>query len=147
LEKAFHHRKRPVGRTWRSDGTYIRVKGQWRNLYRAVDKSGQTIDLLLTEYRDTGAALCLLTRAIRPHGVAEKITINGREANEAAIKRGNEAHGIAAEIRQVQYLDDIIEQDHRGVKRVPRPMLGFKSFAAAQAIPIGIEVMPTLKKG
>ena len=63
LEKTFHRRKCPVGRRWRMDETYIRVKGEWRYLYRAVDKSGQTIDFLLTEHRDTEAALRFLTQA------------------------------------------------------------------------------------
>jgi putative transposase len=65
LEEAFHRRKRPVGHSWRMDETYIRVKGKWRYLYRAVDKSGQTIDFLLTEHRDTEVALRFLTQAIR----------------------------------------------------------------------------------
>ena len=146
LEEAFHRRKRSVGRSWRMDETYIRVKGEWRYLYRAVDKSGQTIDFLLTEYRDTEAALRFLTQAIRRHGVPEKITIDGSEANEAAIKRYNEVHGTAIEIRQVKYLNNIVEQDHRVIKRVTRPMLGFKSFDAAQSILVGIELMHMLKK-
>ena len=128
LEKAFHRRKRPVGLSWRMDETYIRVKGEWRYLYRAVDKSGQTIDFLLTEYRDTEAALRFLTQAIRRHGVPETITIDGSDANEAAIKRYNEKHGTHIIIRQVKYLNNMVEQDHRAVKRVTRPMLGFKSF-------------------
>jgi putative transposase len=122
LEEAFHRRKRPVGRRWRMDETYIRVKGEWRYLYRAVDKSGQTIDFLLTEHRDTEAALRFLTQAIRRHGVPEMITIDGSEANEAAIKHYNEAHGTHIIIRQVKYLNNMVEQDHRGVKRVTRPM-------------------------
>jgi putative transposase len=109
LAAAFYRRKRPVGRSWRMDETYIRVKGAWRSLYRAVDKSGQTIDFLLTEYRDTEAALRFLTQAIRRHGVPEKITIDGREANEAAIKRDNKAHGTAIDIRQLKYLKNMVE--------------------------------------
>jgi putative transposase len=93
LEEAFHRCKRPVGRSWRMDETYIRVNGQWRYLCRAVDASGQTIDFLLAEHRDTEAALRFLTQAIHRHGVPDKITIDGSEANEAAIKRYNEAHG------------------------------------------------------
>lgn len=146
LEEAFHRRKRPVGHSWRMDETYIRVKGEWRYLYRAVDKSGQTIDFLLTEHRDAEAALRFLTQAIRRHGVPEKITIDGSEANEAAIKWYNKEHGTAIIIRQVKYLNNMVEQDHRGVKRVTRPMLGFKSFEAAQATLIGIELMHMLKK-
>ena len=146
LEEAFHRRKRPVGRSWRMDETYIRVKGEWRYLYRAVDKTGQTIDFLLTEHRDTEAALRFLTQAIHRHGVPDKITIDGSEANAAAIKRYNEEHGTAIIIRQVKYLNNLVEQDHRAVKRVTRPMLGFKSFDAAQGTLAGIELMHMIQK-
>jgi putative transposase len=146
LEEVFHRRKRPVWRSWRMDETYIRVKGEWRYLYRAVDKQGQTIDFLLTEQRDQEAALRFLKQAIRRHGVPEKITIDGSDANEAAIKRYNEEHGTAIEIRQIKYLNNIVEQDHRAVKRITRPMLGFKSFAAAQNTLVGIELMHMIKK-
>ena len=147
LEAAFHRQKRPVWISWRMDETYIRVKGQWRYLYRAVDKTGQTIDFLLTEQRDERAAMCFLTKAIRRHGVPEKITIDGSEANAAAIRGYNEGHGTAIIIRQVKYLNNVVEQDHRCVKRVTRPMLGFKSFDAAQHTLAGVELMHMLKKG
>ena len=146
LEEAFHRRKRPVWVSWRMDETYIRIKGQWYYLYRAVDTQGQTIDFLLTAQRDEQAAKRFLTKAIRRHGVPEKITIDGSAPNEAAIKSYNEAHGTAIEIRKVKYLNNIVEQDHRGVKRVTRPMLGFKSFNAAQDTLVGIELMHMLKK-
>ena len=146
LEEAFHRRKRPVWVSWRMDETYVKVKGQWRYLYRAVDKHGQTIDFLLTEHRDTAAALRFLQKAIRRNGVPETITIDGSDANEAAIKRYNEEHGTAIAIRQVKYLNNIVEQDHRGVKRITRPMLGFKAFDAAQATLVGIELMHMIKK-
>jgi putative transposase len=146
LEEAFHRRKRPVWVSWRMDETYIKVKGQWRYLYRAVDKQGQTIDFLLTEHRDTEAARRFLKKAIRRNGLPETITIDGSDANEAAIKSYNEAHGTAIIIRQVKYLNNIVEQDHRGVKRVTRPMLGFKSFEAAQDTLVGIELMHMIKK-
>jgi transposase-like protein len=109
----------------------LKVKGEWRYLYRAVDKQGQTIDFLLTEHRDKAAALRFLKQAIRRNGLPETITIDGSDANEAAIKSYNEEHGTAIIIRQVKYLNNMVEQDHRGVKRVTRPMLGFKSFEAA----------------
>jgi putative transposase len=147
LEAAFHRRKRPVWISWRLDETYIKVKGQWRYLYRAVDKSGQTIDFLLTEERDEQAATRFLTKAIRRHGVPEKITIDGSEANAAAIRGYNAAHGTAIIIRQVKYLNNVVEQDHRAVKRVTRPMLGFKSFWTAQRTLAGIELMHMIKKG
>src|SRR6266446_5974567 len=146
LEEAFHRRKRPVWVSWRMDETYIKVKGQWYYLYRAVDKTGQTIDVLLTEQRDEHAAKRFLTTAIRRHGVPEKITIDGSAANEAAIKSYNAAHGTTIVIRKSKYLNTIVEQDHRGVKQVTRPMLGFKSFDAAQDTLVGIELMHMLKK-
>ena len=128
------------------DETYIKVKGHWYSLYRAVDKTGQTIDCLLTAQRDAQAAKRFLTKAIRRHGVPEKITIDGSAANEAAIKSYNAEHGTAIDIRKVKYLNNIVEQDHRGVKRVTRPMLGFKAFNAAQDTLVGIELMHMIKK-
>jgi transposase-like protein len=147
LEATFHRRKRSVGRSWRMDETYIRVQGEWRYLYRAVDKHGQTIDFLLTAERDEQVAKRFLTKAIRRHGVPDKITIDGSAANEAAITRYNDEHGTAIDIRQLKYLNNIVEQDHRAVKRVTRPMLGFKSFDAAQSTLIGVELMHMLRKG
>ena len=128
------------------DETSSKGKGEWRSLYRAVDKQGQTIDFLLTEQRDEHAAKRFLTKAIRRHGVPEKITIDGSAANKAAITSYNEEHGTAIEIRQIKYLNNIVEQDHRGVKRITCPMLGFKAFEAAQATLAGIELMHMIKK-
>jgi putative transposase len=146
LEEAFHRRKRPVWVSWRMDETYIKVKGVWRYLYRAVDKYGETIDFLLTEHRDKEAALRFLKKAIRRHGVPETITIDGSDANEAAIKRYNEEHGTHIAIRQVKYLNNMVEQDHRAVKRITRPMLGFKAFDAAQCTLAGVDLMHMIKK-
>jgi transposase-like protein len=141
-----HQGKAFMGCDYNIDETYIKVKGQWRYLYRAVDKMGQTIDFLLTKERDEQAAKRFLTKAIRRHGVPEKITIDGSAANEAAIKSYNEEHGTTIAIRKIKYLNNIVEQDHRGVKRVTRPMLGFKSFDAAQGTLVGIELMHMIKK-
>jgi len=116
------------------DETYIKVKGEWTYLDRAVDKYGKTIDFLLTEKRDERAAKTFLTRAIRRHaGVPEQITIDGSAANEAAVKSYNEEHRTSIEICKIKYLNNIVEQDHHAVKRVSRPMLGFQSFESAQA--------------
>ena len=98
LEEAFHHRQRPVWVRWRMDETYIKVKGEWCYLYRAVDKAGQTIDFLLTAQRDERAAKRFLTKAIRRHGVPDKVTIDGSEANAAATRSYNEEHGTAIAI-------------------------------------------------
>ena len=115
-------------------------------MYRAVDKYGETIDFLLTEHRDKDAALRFLKKAIRRNGLPETITIDGSDANEAAIKSYNAEHGTSIAIRQVKYLNNVVEQDHRAVKRVTRPMLGFKSFEAAQGTLVGIELMHMIKK-
>jgi putative transposase len=111
-----------------------------------VETTGQTLDFLLPEHREKEAALRFLKKAICRHGVPEKIPIDGSDANEAAIKTYNEAHGTNILIRQVKYLNNVVEQDHRSVKRVTRPMVGFKSFDAAPSTLVGIELMHMLKK-
>src|SRR5262249_21462408 len=146
LEEAFHRRMRPVWVSGRMDETYIKVQGQWRYCYRAVDKTGQTIDFLVTENRDEQTAKRFLTKAICRHGVPATITIDGSAANAAAIKRYNAEHGTAIVIRTAKYLNNIVEQGHRGVKRITRPMLGFKAFDAAQSTLVGIELMHMIKK-
>jgi transposase-like protein len=112
-----------------------------------VDKEGQTIDFLLTPQRDRAAAEAFLRKAIRTQGLPEKITIDQSGSNTAAIKRYNRSHRAGITIRQCKYLNNIVEQDHRAVKRKGRPMLGFKSFWAARCTLGGIEVMHALRKG
>jgi transposase-like protein len=147
LEKAFLARKRPVGGSWRTDETYVKIKGTWKYLYRAVDKTGATEDFLLTATRDRKAALRFLRKAIRRHGVPEKITIDKSGANTAAIVSYNANHDAAVEIRQVKYLNNIVEQDHRAIKRMVRAMLGFKAFWSAAITVAGIEIMHMIRKG
>jgi transposase-like protein len=147
FEKQFRRRQRPVGRSWRMDETYVKIKGKWAYLYRAVDKEGYTIDFLLTRHRDCAAAEAFLRKAIRNQGVPEKITIDHSGSNTAAIKRYNRTHKTRIAIRQCKYLNNIVEQDHRGVKGITRPMLGFKSFWAARCTIAGIEVMHAIRKG
>ena len=133
LEAAFRKgKKRPVGNSWRMDETYIKIKGQWKYLYRAVDKAGQTIDFLLTAHRDKKAALRFVKKAVRQHGLPDKVTIDKSGANTAAIEALQEETGHAIEIRQNKYLNNLVEQDHRAVKRIVRPMLGFQSFRSAR---------------
>ena len=116
-------------------------------LYRAVDKAGHTIDFLLTPQRDRDAAEAFLHKAIRTQGLPEKITIDQSGANTRAIEHYNRDHQTAILIRQCKYLNNLIEQDHRAVKRQVRPMLGFKSFWAARCTIAGIEVMHAIRKG
>jgi putative transposase len=150
LEKIFRKHKRPVGGSWRMDETYIKIKGAWKYLYRAVDKEGKTIDFLLTAKRDTAAAKRFFDKAMQANGVPEKVTMDKSGANKVAI---DGIDGIDAEreipmvVRQVKYLDNIVEQDHRAVKRLTRPMLGFKSFQSANNVLAGIELMHMIRKG
>ena len=148
LEAAFRKgKKRPVGTSWRMDETYIKIKGQWKYLYRALDKEGQTLDFLLTAHRDKKAALRFLKKAVRQHGLPDKVTIDKSGANTAALEALQEETGHALEIRQSKYLNNLIEQDHRSVKRIVRPMLGFKAFHSAKVTLQGIELMHMIKKG
>lgn len=147
LEREFRTHKQPVGLSWRLDETYVRVKGSWKYLYRAVDKAGATVDFLLTAKRDRKAALRFLRKAMRWNGTPEKITIDKSGANTAAIERHNAETGAGIEIRQIKYLNNIVEQDHRAIKRLIRPMLGFKSFWSAVITLAGIELMHMIRKG
>jgi transposase-like protein len=146
LAAVMRRRKRPVGLSWRMDETYVKVGGQWKYLYRAVDRSGQTIDFLLRAHRDYAAARCFFERAIDLHGVPERITMDKSGANTAAIEALRADSGADIEMRQSKYLNNLIEQDHRAVKRIVRPMLGFKNFRCARAIIAGIETMHMIKK-
>jgi putative transposase len=147
LEKVFRKHKRPVGGSWRMDETYIKVKGVWKYLYRAVDKEGQTVDFLLTAKRDKAAARRFFDKAMRDNDVPEKITMDKSGANKAAIDEINAGREIPIVVRQVKYLNNIVEQDRRAIKRVTRPMLNFKSFRSARNILAGIELMHMIRKG
>jgi putative transposase len=128
LEKVFRRHKRSVGKSWRMDETYIKVKGQWKYLYRALDKDGHTVDFLLRARRDTLAARRYFEKSIAHHGVPETVTIDQSGANLAALKAINAERETPIKIRQRKYLNNIVEQDHRAIKRRTRPMLGFKKF-------------------
>ena len=146
LEEALHRRQRPVWVSGRRAATSSKVTGPWSYLSRAVDKTGQPSACLLTAQRAEQAAQRCRTKAIRRHGVPEKRTIAGSAAPEAAIKSYHVAPGTAVESRQVTDLNNIVAQDHRGVKRVTRPMLGGKSFDAAHDTLVRIELRHLIKK-
>lgn len=131
------------------DETYIRVRGQWKYLYRAVDTAGQTIDFLLTARRDAAAALRFFRKAIRHHDEPETVTIDESGANTAALATLNagKPEEEAIRVRQSKYLNNLIEQDHRNIKRRIRSMLGFNSFRRAQTILAGIELIHMIRKG
>ena len=147
LEKTFRKYKHPVGGSWRMDETYIKVKGVWKYLYRAVDRDGKTIDFLLTAKRDKAAAKRFFDKAMQANGVPEKVTMDKSGANKAAIDEINANREKPMVVRQVKYLNNIVEQDHRAVKRITKPMLGFKSFQSAKNILAGIELMHMIRKG
>ena len=147
LAAVLRRRKRPVGASWRMDETYVLVRGQWKYLYRAVDKAGATVDFLLRAKRDHAAARAFFERAIDLHDAPDKITIDKSGANTAAIQSVQADSGADIELRQSKYLNNVVEQDHRAVKRIVRPMLGFKSFGCARALIAGIETMHMIKKG
>jgi putative transposase len=134
LALVFRSRKRPVGTSWRINETYIKIGGQWKYLYRAVDKPDDTVDFLLAAKRELATARRYLERAINLHGVPKMITIEKSGTNTAAVRSVNQDAGLDIEQRQSKYLNNIVEQDHRAVKRITNPMMGFKSFWSAQKL-------------
>jgi len=150
LEAKFtQHYKRAVGSSWRMDETYIKVKGNWYYLYRAVDKAGDTIDFMLSKYRDKKSEKRFFNKAIGYSGKPERVTIDKSGSNHAALESINKSLGTKdkIEIRQIKYLNNIIEQDHRFIKRIVKPTMGFKSFHSANATLMGIELHHMLHKG
>ncbi len=157
LEEEFRKKhKRNVGKSWRMDETYIKVKGVWHYLYRAVDKDGATIDFMLSKTRDKPAAKAFFDKAIAANGWPEKMNMDKSGANKAGIDEVNAQLMIAIllgfslnliTVRQVKYLNNMIEQDHRGIKQITEPMMGFKAFHSAEATLAGIELHRMIKKG
>ena len=129
------------------DETHILVKGVWKYLYRAVDNAGRTINFLLTAKRDKKAAMRFFEKAMQENGIPEKVTMDKSGANKSAIDQIIKDREITVGVRQIKYLNNIVEQDHRAVKRNTRPMLGFKSFRAAASVLAGIELMHMIRKG
>ena len=129
------------------DETYIKVKGAWHYLYRAVDKVGKTVDFLLTAKRDKVAALRFFEKAMKANGVPEKVAMDMSGADKAAMDEINSRGESQIVILQVKYLNNLVEQDHRAIKRVTRAMLNFKSFRTARSILAGIEMMHMIRKG
>src|SRR5215216_1988752 len=149
FEKKWNRFAHPVGTSWRVDETYIRVKGEWRHLYRAVDKQGNTVDFLLSEHRDIAAAKRFFTQAIEKHTAPEKITLDGYTATHTAVEELKESAALPINVcvRTSKYLNNLIEQDHRRVKQRVYPMLGFKKFENAAVTISGIELVHKIKKG
>jgi IS6 family transposase len=142
---------KPVNDSWRCDETYIKVKGHWNYLYRAVDSTGKTIDFMLSEKRDAKAAKLFFQKALALEHVQKPrvITVDKNPSYPAAIEILKKNKELPQEIlmRQVKYLNNIIEQDHRFIKKRTNPMLGFKSFETVKRTIQGIETMHMIKKG
>ena len=146
IEGTFKKRKKLVGNSWRMDETYIKVKGEWIYLYRAVDKEGNTVDFLLTKRRSKYAAHKFLLKAIHQNGCLKVINIDQSGANKEAIKTYNKRSFKKVRIRQCKYLNNRIEADHRFIKWRTQYMLGFKSFESASRTLTGIEMVRMIKK-
>ncbi|WP_448955887.1 IS6 family transposase [Labrys neptuniae] len=155
LLERFNQRKRAVSGRWHIDETYIKVRGKWTYLYRAIDSLGDTVEFFFSEHRDLPSAKRFLRKALARHGRPDRVVIDGSRTNLEAIRSCNAEHRLrnpsrralkSIQIRTSLYLNNRIEQDHRRVKRRTRAMLGFKSMACAEVILSGIELIHMMRK-
>ncbi len=151
LEQRVRRHLRPCTGSWRVDETYIKVKGVWTYLYRAVDSLGQTIDFLLSARRNADAAKRFFRKALaQPHTVNPRtITVDKNPSYPRAaadMKRAGQLWRFSR-LRQCKYLNNIVEQDHRRIKRLVRPGLGFGSLSTARRTLAGYEAMAMIRKG
>jgi transposase-like protein len=150
FEKRWSRFARPVGGSWRVDETYVRIKGRWTYLYRAVDKAGKTVDFLLRAKRDVAAAKAFFHRAFASRGrPPHKITLDGYQASHRAAREVLAQHrgGARTAIRSSKHLNNLIEQDHRPIKLRLGPKLGLKRFRNAAITIAGVELMHRIRKG
>jgi transposase-like protein len=156
LMERLNRRKKAVTGRWHMDETYIKVRGRWMYLYRAIDSNGDTVEFWFSERRNLTAAKRFLRKALKRHGRPERIVIDGSQTNREAILLCDTADRLQnrsrrelkpIRIRQSAYMNNRIEQDHRAIKRRVRPMLGFKSEASARIILGGIEMVHMMRKG
>ncbi|MDQ5921026.1 MAG: transposase, family [Pseudomonadota bacterium] len=139
------------GYSWRVDETYVKVKGKWKYLYRAITKEGDTVDFYLSHTRNTKAAKRFLSKALKinkywvPHTINTDLNPAYNQAI-ADIKAENQLHSDIQH-RKVKYLNNNIESDHGKLKRLIKPMLGFKTMRSANSTITGYEVMRMFKKG
>jgi transposase-like protein len=150
FEKRWSRYARPVGRSWRADEAYVKIRGKWMYLYRAVDRQGKSVDFLLSRNRDVAAAKAFFRKAEATQGQAPRtVTLDGYAASHRAVRElsRHRAHWKRTKRRSSKYLNDMIEQDHRGVKARTGPMLGFKAFDNAAITIAGIELQHRIRKG
>ncbi|SDZ27212.1 IS6 family transposase [Bacillus sp. 166amftsu] len=150
LDERIRRHLKTTNDSWRVDETYVKVKGQWMYLYRAVDSEGNTIDFYLSESRHKQAAKRFFKKALAASHICKPrvITVDKNPAYPVAIQELKEEKRMpeGIQIRQVKYLNNILEQDHRFIKKRVRSMLGFKSYETATSILSGVEAMHMMKK-
>ena len=150
FERRWNRFARPAGSSWRVDETYVKIRGQWVYLYRAVDRVGKTVDFRLSTRRNVAAAKAFFRKAVKSQGsTPTTITLDGYAASHRAVREMQADGQLAAvtELRSSKYLNNLIEQDHRGVKLRIGPMLGFKRFRTAAITIAGIELLRRIHKG
>src|ERR1700720_808617 len=151
LEQRLRRHLKPTNKSWRVDETYIRVKGRWCYLYRAVDSTGGTIDFLLSALRDAAAAKRLFRNALSDPSHSRPRVINTDQArlygSAIAGGKGEGTPRRRCRHRPVQYLTNILEQDHRAIKRRVKAKQSFREFRAARRTIEGYEAMHMIRKG
>ena len=150
LERRWNRFARPAGVSWRVDETYVKIRGRWVYLYRAVDRDGKTVDIRLSTKRDVTAAKAFFRKAIKSQGSTPRtITLDGYSASHRAVRDMKIDGQLPADmkLRSSKYLNNLIEQDHRGVKLCIDPMLEFKWFKTAAITIAGIELLRRIHKG
>jgi transposase-like protein len=151
IEKRTRHYLKPTNDSWRVDETYIKVKGKWKYLYRAVDSEGNTLDFMLSAKRDQKAAKRFFNKVLkaRHNQKPRVINVDKNAAYPRAFEDLKEEKALEpeCELRQVKYLNNRVEQDHRGIKRITRAGLGYQSFHTAWRTIRGIEIMHMINKG
>ncbi len=151
LEARLRRHLKPTNKSWRVDETYVRVKGRWCYLYRAIDSTGATIDFVLSGLRDAAAAKRLFRKALTVPSHPQPRVINTDQARlYGAAIAGVQKEGILrcrCRHRPIQYLNNILEQDHRAIKRRVKAKQGFREFHAARRTIQGYEAMHMIRKG
>ena len=150
FEKRWHRHALAVGRSWRVDETYVKIKGVWHYLYRAVDRAGRTVDFRLSARRDVAAAKAFFRKALKSQQrPPQTITLDGYAASHRAVRelKADGSLPTATRLRSSKYLNNLIEQDHRSIKQRVAVMLGFKQFRNAVITIAGIELMHRIRKG
>ena len=151
LDKHCRPHLRPTNDSWRVDETYIEVKGKWKYLYRAVDSQGNTLDFLLTAHRDARSAKQFFHKMLKAiHTQTPRvITVDKKAAYPKAVDelKADQELPKKVKLRQKKYLNNIVEQDHRGIKRLVKPGMGFGSFNTARRTLRGYEIMNMMRKG